>query len=79
MGWGDTERGFAEERVHAEGSARADRGLTGVLWLQAQEPPSESGLPQSPQNPPCRTFVLDSDLLNCKRIHFCLFKPPSWR
>ena len=40
-GWGDTERGLTEERVHAEGSARADRGLTGVPWLQAQEPRSE--------------------------------------
>ena len=51
---GCTERGLAEEKLHAEGSTRGDRGLTGVLWLQAREPPSENGLPQGTQNPPCQ-------------------------
>lgn len=37
-GWGDTERGLTEERVHEEGSARADRGLTGVPGSKPRNP-----------------------------------------
>ena len=48
---GCTERGLAEEKLHAEGSTRGDRGLTGVLWLQAQEPPLRERTPPGHTEP----------------------------
>ena len=57
--------------------------VTTEAWLECHgskpwNPPQRADSPGAHRTHPASTFVLDSDLLTCKRIHFCLFKPPSW-